>query len=319
MPETLLELAVTERIQHPGGVVSIALTHPDGKALPSFTAGAHIDLHLPTGLVRQYSLMNDPSERFRYRIGVLLDPATRGGSALVHSKLLVGERVRTSSPRNHFPLQVEAEPSILIGGGIGVTPMLAMAHELNRQGRDFSLHYCTRTPDGAAFLDELRASPFHYRVREHHDDDGRSVPFSPERDLPPATTGAHCYVCGPSGFMDWVINTARSLGYPETALHREYFSADIDRAGAAFEIHAARSDLTVQVAEGQSIAEALRGAGIAVEVSCEEGVCGTCLVDVLDGVPDHRDVYLTDAEKQANDQMLVCCSRAQTSRLVLDI
>lgn len=319
MNDLLLNLEVTARIAERGGVVAVDLVDPRGGSLPPFTAGAHIDLHLGEGLVRRYSLMNDPAERRRYRLGVLLEPNSRGGSAAVHARLVLGAAVTAGPPRNHFPLASEAERSILVGGGIGVTPMLAMAHALHAQGRDFVLHYCTRTADRTPFLDELSVAPFAAKVRLHHDEGLPPNPFRPERDLAPLRPGVHCYVCGPAGFMDWVIGAAKALGYPPERIHREYFSAEIDAAGAGFEVVAARSGLTLQVAEGQSIAEVLAAHGLAVETSCEEGVCGTCLVEVLEGEPDHRDVYLTDAEKRLGDQILVCCSRARSKRLVLNL
>ncbi len=319
MNDSVLTLEVATRTAQRGGVVAVDLVDPRGATLPPFTAGAHIDLHLGGGVVRQYSLMNDPADRRRYRLGVLLEPNSRGGSAAVHARLVPGAAVTASPPRNHFPLAPQAGRSILVGGGIGVTPMLAMAHALHAQDRDFVLHYCTRTADRTPFLEELSHAPFAANVRLHHDEGRPPNPFRPERDLAPLTGAVHCYVCGPAGFMDWVICAAHALGYPPDRIHREYFSAEVDTSGAGFEVVAARSGLTLKVAEGQSIVAALAAQGVAVETSCEEGVCGTCLVEVLDGEPDHRDVYLTDAEKRRGDQMLVCCSRARSMRLVLDI
>lgn len=319
MSDQLLKLEVAARTQHRGGVVAVDLVAANGAPLPPFTAGSHIDLHLEDGLVRQYSLMNDPTERGRYRLGVLLEAASRGGSAAVHARLTPGASVLASAPRNHFGLAENAGRSILVGGGIGITPMLAMAHALHRQGREFALHYCTRQAERTAFLDELNAAPFFDRVRLHHDEGPLANPLRPDKDLGPLDADTHCYVCGPAGFMDWVIGGAQALGYPADRVHREYFSAEVDTSGGGFEVVASRSGVTLRVDEGQTIVEALAKAGIEVTVSCQEGVCGTCLVDVLEGEPDHRDVYLTDEEKAANDQMLVCCSRAKSTRLVLDI
>ena len=208
---------------------------------------------------------------------------------------------------------------MLVGGGIGLTPLLAMAHQLDAAKRDFVLHYCARTPAKAAFLDELAEAPYAANVRLHFDDGPAEQRLDPARDLPAPDGGAHLYVCGPAGFMDWVTGAARARGYPEPRIHKEYFTAEVDSSGGAFEVMLAKGGRTVPVAAGQSIVEALRVVGVRVEVSCEQGVCGTCLCDVLDGLPDHRDSYLTDAEHAANDQMTLCCSRALTPRLVLDL
>lgn len=319
MSDIVLNLQVARRVEHPGDIVAVDLVAEDGATLPAFTAGAHVDLHVAPGLVRQYSLLGDPAVLDRYRLGILLDPASRGGSLAAHRLLTPGACVQVGAPRNHFPLAEAATRSILVGGGIGITPMLAMAHALERHGGVFELHYCTRSAARTAFLDELTLVPFADRVRLHHDDGDAGQRFSPASDLPAPTEGLHLYVCGPAGFMDWVIAQARALGYPEGAIHREYFNAEVDTSGGAFEVVAVRSGKTFTVGEGVTIVAALADHGVEIEVSCEEGVCGTCLVNVLEGEVDHRDVYLTDAEKAANDQMLVCCSRAKSARLVLDV
>ena len=319
MGEPILTLEVAKRVEHAGDIVGLDLVAPDGAALPPFTAGAHVDLHLAPGLVRQYSLLGSPAEAGRYRLGVLLDPASRGGSAAVHRNLRPGASVRVGLPRNHFPLIPRAGRSVLVGGGIGVTPMLAMAHELTRDGKAFELHYCTRSRSRTAFLTDLAEAPFADRVRLHHDDGDEAQRFTPAASLPLPGPDLHLYVCGPASFMDWVIAGAKAQGYADTQIHREYFNAEVDISGGAFEVFAMRSNQTFTVGEGVSVVEALACVGITVEVSCQEGVCGTCLVDVIEGEVDHRDVYLTDEEKAANDQMLVCCSRAKSSRLVLDL
>jgi vanillate O-demethylase ferredoxin subunit len=318
MTEQLLKVAVHKRQLQGDGVVVLDLIPVDGGELPAFDAGAHVDLHVAPGLVRQYSLCGDPAERAVYRLGVLKDPASRGGSAGVHDTLFEGAEVTISAPRNLFPLAPDAERSVLVGGGIGITPMIAMAHALHAQGRAFELHYCGRSRSRSAFLDELQHAAFAERVSCHFDDEPDT-----RLDLPAVlgrgAAGCHVYTCGPAGFMDWVIGTAEAQGYADASIHREYFQVEVDNAGAGFEVVAARSGKTVQVAEGQTILEALGSVGIRIEVSCEQGVCGTCMCAVLEGEPDHRDVYFTDEEKAANDQILVCCSRAKSKKLVLDI
>lgn len=319
MNEQLLNVIVSKRQVQGDGVVVLDLTRADGAALPLFEAGAHVDIHIGPGLVRQYSLCSDPADVSLYRLGVLRDPASRGGSVGVHDTLLEGQPVQISTPRNLFPLVAGARRSILLGGGIGITPMIAMAYALQQRGEDFELHYCGRSRSRSAFLEQLEAAPFADKVITHFDDEGSEQHLDLVKVLGQGELGVHMYTCGPSGFMDWVINGARQQGYAEDHIHKEYFQVEVDASGESFEVVAARSGKTVQVAEGQSILEALAGVGIKIEISCEQGVCGTCLCDVLEGEPDHRDVYLTDEEKAGNDQILVCCSRAKSKKLVLDI
>src|SRR5882757_2443526 len=220
--------------------------------------------------------------------------------------------------RNLFPL-VDARRSILIGGGIGITPIIAMAHHLHGAARDFTLHYCARAHDKAAFLREFDDAGFRDRVNVHFDDRPAPQRFDAARDLPPPTSDIHLYVCGPDGFMAWIIAEAIRLGYREQQIHREYFKAEMDTSGEAFEVLLARSNRKIKVPGESTIVEALSCAGVKVATSCAEGICGTCLCTVLSGVPDHRDVYLTDEEKAANDQILLCCSRSKTPQLVLDL
>ncbi|MBD8493057.1 PDR/VanB family oxidoreductase [Pseudomonas syringae] len=319
MNEQLLNVVVSKRQVQGDGVVVLDLTRADGAPLPLFEAGAHVDIHIAPGLVRQYSLCSDPADVSLYRLGVLRDPASRGGSVGVHDTLLEGRSVQISTPRNLFPLVAGARRSILLGGGIGITPMIAMAYALQQRGEDFELHYCGRSRSRSAFLEQLQAAPFADKVITHFDDEGAGQNLDLVKVLGQGERGVHMYTCGPSGFMEWVINGARQQGYAEDHIHKEYFQVEVDASGESFEVVAARSGKTVQVVEGQSILDALAGVGIKIEISCEQGVCGTCLCDVLEGEPDHRDVYLTDEEKAGNDQILVCCSRAKTKKLVLDI
>lgn len=314
------QVVVHRRDLQGGTVVVLDLHSADGRPLPAFEAGAHIDLHLAPDLVRQYSLCGDPAETGRYRLGVLRDPASRGGSLAVFDRLTEGVTLTIGTPRNHFPLAADAQHSVLVGGGIGITPMIAMAFALHAAGRSFELHYCARAAASSAFLQELAAAPFADRIHLHFDDAGAAGQLQPAAVIAAAgTAGTHLYVCGPAGFMDWVIATGQQSGLPGAQIHREYFNADIDTSGAGFEVVAAASGKSVRVEEGQSIVDALKSIGIKVDVSCQEGVCGTCVCTVLEGECDHRDVYLTDEEKSANDQVMTCCSRAKSARLVLDI
>lgn len=327
MNTELLDVIVRAPALQGQGVAVFELEDAAGHPLPAFTAGAHIDLHLPGGMVRPYSLCGDPADTRRYRLGVLKDPASRGGSQAVHQHLLTeGTRLAIGAPRNHFPLEEAAPHSVLIGGGIGITPMLAMAWRLHALGASFELHYCARSRTQAAFLGELEAAPWAARVQLHFDDEAAGDPaaaLNPQARLKAAPAGSHVYVCGPSGFMDWVLTEAEAAGLPATQRHREYFSAPVAAAPEggerAFEVELRRSRKTVQVGATESLLAALRGVGVKVAVSCEEGVCGTCACTVLEGEPDHRDAYLTDEEKADNDQILVCCSRSRSARLVLDL
>jgi vanillate O-demethylase ferredoxin subunit len=197
--------------------------------------------------------------------------------------------------------------------------MIAMAYALQADGQDFELHYCARSRSSTAFLDELQYADYASRVSVHFDDEAVAQKLNLNAVLGTPDAGVHVYTCGPAGFMDWVIATALKAGYADAQIHREYFQVEVDVSGESFEVVAARSGKTVQVAAGQTILEALAGVGIKIEISCEQGVCGTCVCDVIEGEPDHRDVYLTDDEKADNDQILVCCSRAKSQKLVLDI
>jgi len=318
MSDKLLQVEITAREDQGAGIAVFELSNRAAQALPEFTAGSHIDVHLDNGIIRQYSLCNKPDQQNSYRIGVLNDPNSRGGSVAIHDSYVVGKLLNISAPRNLFPLNENAGKTILAGGGIGITPLIAMAYELQKQSKDFELHYCTRSQGAGAFSEELISS-FGERVHFHYDDGGDQQLFSPKNTMLPYDPELHVYVCGPTGFMDWVINSATEFGYPSEQVHSEYFSAEVDTSGDSFEVYCADSDITVQVASGQSIVDALKEVGVAVDVSCEQGVCGTCITDVLEGEPDHRDQFLTDDEKQDNDQIAVCCSRAKSARLVLEI
>jgi len=293
----------------------------DGSALPPFSAGAHIDVEVAPGLTRQYSLCNHPQERHRYQIAVLRDPASRGGSVAMHDRIEPGGVVRISEPRNHFPLAHGPRQSLLFAGGIGVTPILCMAERLAAIDADFEMHYCARSVDRMAFRQRIADSSYAAQVHFHLDDGSDDQKLQLPKVLASARPDAHLYVCGPTGFLDFVRQGAKAAGWSDERVHFEYFSAQPVSAegNTAFDVRLASSGRTVHVAADCSIAQALADAGVELPVSCEQGVCGTCLTRVLEGEPDHRDSYLTDAEKAGNDQMLPCCSRARTSVLVLDI
>ena len=301
-------------------VCSFELVDPQGAALPPFSAGSHIDVQVGDSLVRQYSLCNDPRETHRYLIAVLRDPNSRGGSVGIHA-LQLGMAVGISDPKNHFALAHDARHSLLLAGGIGITPILCMAERLANIGASFELHYCTRAPDRTAFTERIRAAAFADRVAFHHDDGPAAQRFDALATIGAPGSGRHLYVCGPTGFMDWVLGTAHELGWPEDRLHREYFAAkpiDTSQDGS-FDVQIASTGAVIRIAPDQSVVAALAAVGVEVPTSCEQGVCGTCLTRVLDGTPDHRDMYLTPDEQAKGDQFTPCCSRATSARLVLDL
>ena len=314
-----LTVKVAKKTREADDVYSFELVSADGQALPPFSAGAHIDVHIQPGLIRQYSLCNAPSEAHRYLIAVLREPASRGGSIAIHDQVREGDALPISAPRNHFEL-VPATRSLLFAGGIGVTPILCMAERLAHIDADFQMHYCARAPERAAFVERIKADKFGARVQLHFD----SAPES-KLDLAAAlgapAPGVHLYVCGPGGFIDFVINGAKALGWPTEQLHLEYFAGAVQDTSndASFQVKIASSGKLLTVGAEESIISVLAANGIEVPVSCEQGVCGTCVTRVLDGVPDHRDMYFTDAEKSKNDQFTPCCSRSCTKLLVLDL
>lgn len=295
------------------------LTAVGGGALPAYTAGAHIDIEVRPGLVRQYSLCQAPSEAEGYRIAVLRDPASRGGSTAMHDDLREGDVVRISVPRNHFELEPTATRSVLLAGGIGVTPLLCMAEQLQRDGKEFVLHYCARSRARAAFHDDVANGELAAHVRFHFDEglDASRLDLAGALGAPSAET--HVYVCGPSGFIDWVFSGAEAMGWPRAQLHREYFSAEAPTANAddeAFDVRIASTGAIYAIPGGRSVTDVLAEHGIDIPVSCQQGVCGTCITRVLEGEPDHRDLVLMGDEM---DEFAPCCSRSRTPVLVLDL
>jgi vanillate O-demethylase ferredoxin subunit len=310
-------LLVAAKNREAEGVVSFELVDPEGRELPAFSAGAHIDVEVIPGIVRQYSLCNAPRERRRYQIGVLREAASRGGSAGLHDKLKPGDRVRVSEPRNLFPLEAKAERHLLIAGGIGVTPILCMAERLKSIRAPFEFHYTARAPDRAAFVGRAKA----LGARLYFDDQPGAGRLALDRIVAAPGPGAHLYVCGPAGFIGAVLSAAQQAGWTDAQLHREFFAAAADEAGTsgAFEIQIASTGQVLPVPADRTAIDVLVAHGIEVPVSCEQGVCGTCVTRVLAGQPDHRDMFMTAAEHERNDQFTPCCSRALSSRLVLDL
>lgn len=314
---------VAEKVYETPDICSFTLVDPEGGSLPPFTAGAHIDVHLDNGLTRPYSLCNDPREVHRYQLGVRLEPASRGGSSAMH-RVEPGQTLRIGEPRNLFPLAEGAHHSILIAGGIGITPLLAMAQHLDARGASFELHYATRSANQTAFRARLLQAPFAHRIRFHHDDlrpDGKPDLLAM---LDEGSRQSHVYVCGPPGFTHALMDHARAAGRPQELLHTESFgqrppNAEANQEDRSFDVVIASTGQAIQVGARQSIVSALSAAGVSVPVSCEQGVCGTCVTRILEGIPDHRDMFLTPDEQAAGILFTPCCSRAQGKRLVLDL
>ncbi|WP_129775369.1 PDR/VanB family oxidoreductase [Peristeroidobacter soli] len=321
MIHSWLQLKVAARREEAQQICSFELIDPQGRALPPFTPGAHVDVELGPGMIRQYSLCNDPSEQHRYLIAALREPEGRGGSVALHDTVKVADVIRVSEPKNHFPLAANADRHLLLAGGIGVTPLLAMAEYLSRRGLDFEMHYCTRSRARAAFLERIRQSTFAKQACVHFDDGPDEQRFDANQVLGEPLPGTHIYVCGPSGFMSHVLQTAKARGWPDGQTHREYFAPAEQSATPAgqFEVELASSGQVFVIPADKPIVEVLLDQGIEIPTSCDQGVCGTCLTRVISGVPDHRDSFLTDQERARNDQMTPCCSRAKSSRLVLDL
>lgn len=319
MTDNLIEVIVKSKTMETPDIAVFEVRRPDGTPLPPFDAGAHIDVHLTSGLVRQYSLCNPPSETLRYLIGVLATPDSRGGSRAMHERLSEGDTLKIGAPRNLFALDAGAPHSLLFAGGIGITPLLAMAEQLNQADRPFALHYFTRSRRQTAFISRLSGAAYAERVTHHFDDEPDSAQDIASL-LHNAPAGAHLYVCGPKGFMDAVLSTARDAGWETDRLHFEFFGEQAaSGADHGFDLLLARSGRVLRVAPDQTVLKALIAAGLSIPTACEQGICGTCLTRVLGGTPDHRDQYLTPEEQAAGDQFLPCCSRSLTARLEIDL
>lgn len=315
----MIPVRVAARTEAAQDIIRLNLEPLHGQTLPTFTPGSHIDLALANGLTRQYSLCGEPDSS-GYAIAVLREAASRGGSRYVHDALAPGAEVQISAPRNLFPLHEDANAYVLIAGGIGITPLLSMARRLSSVGKDFTLHYCVREPARAAFLDTLTSGPFAANVELHFSSEPGSR-LNLDQALHSPGSGRRLYVCGPSGFMDFVAEGAVQRGWSANQIHREHFAATptAEAADEAFELVIASTGQRLTVAKDQTAARVLEAAGVFVPLSCEQGICGTCLTTVTEGEPDHRDLFQTDEEKQTNQQFTPCCSRARSASLTLDL
>ena len=319
VPQTALSrvtLGIRAKDTIADGVVSLTLAHPDGGRLPDWTPGSHIDLVLPEGTTRQYSLCGDRWDPYTYRIAVLREPAGRGGSAYVHDRLAPGDLVGVGGPRNHFPL-VPADRYLFIAGGIGITPLLPMIHQAELMGADWQLLYGGRSRASMAFREELSAAHGD-RVHISPQDECGLLDLAPWLGTPDPGTKVYC--CGPAPLLAAVEQTCAA--WPPYSLRTERFTAGPlpePVHQTAFEVELRRTGRTVTVMPDTSVLHAVRQVGADVLSSCEQGTCGTCLTPVLEGTPDHRDSILADHERAANDCMLPCVSRSRGDRLVLDL
>ena len=314
-----LRLQVVAIRRQAEGIHSFELADPDGAQLPVVTAGAHVDVHLPGSLVRSYSLAGDPTERGHWLLGVLLERTGRGGSRAMHEQVRVGDLLTVGAPRNAFELAAGATHSVLLAGGIGITPLKAMAHTLRAQGASFELHYCARSPQTAAFVADLQALVPAGALHLHFDQGNPAQGLNMAALLAQPANGTHVYCCGPAGFMQACAQA--TAHWPPGTVHSEHFKAPETAAKAqpdgAFEVQLARAGVTVQVQPDQTIVRAIELAGLRVPTSCLSGLCGACKVDYLAGDVEHNDYILSDEEKSRC--MTLCVSRARSPLLVIDL
>lgn len=316
-----MKLVVTRLTHEAQDVLGLELRSKDGRELPAFTAGAHIDLHLPGNICRQYSLSNSPLERDRYVLGVGLAAASRGGSTFVHQKLAEGDEIEVSEPRALFGIDANATEHVFVAGGIGITPILSMVRWCEANQKPWKLLYCVRTRARAAYAWTL--APHGERVKLHVDQEANAVPPDLAAWLSSAGEGAHVYCCGPEGLMNAVGNMAAEVGMPKSATHFERFAPPEATEPAApagsFTVMLNRSGKIITVAPEQSMLEALEAAGESLPFSCREGMCRSCELPMLEGEADHRDYVLSDEERDAHQCILPCVSRARGERIVVDL
>ena len=318
MSASSIELRLRQVRLEAQGICSYEFVAASGEPLPAFTAGAHVDLHLPQGMVRSYSLVNAPQDAGCYRIAVQREDAGRGGSAWMHEQLRVGQVLRASAPSNDFALDESAGHSVFIAGGIGITPILSMIGRLEALGRSWQLHYASRAPERTAFVDALRAlDGGRGRVVHCHGSPG-SARADIAAIVAAADASTHLYCCGPARMIDAFV--AAGAARPPETLHYERFAATAaPSVEGGFEVVLNKSGRRFAVEPGKSILDTLLDHDVSVAYACSSGICGTCRTGVVAGVPDHRDDFLDDAARQANTDVMICCSGSHTPTLVLDL
>jgi len=317
----MLKLRVNAIRYEAEGIYAFDLVDPDGAPLPAFEAGAHLDILTPNGVKRRYSLCNEPGNTDCYRIAVLNVPDSRGGSRAMHEQLRPGDMLEVAGMHNFFPLQEDANHSLLLAGGIGITPLLAMAQRLQALGRPYTLHYCTQSPMRTAFRSILSSEQWREHVYLHHDGGNPANGLNLRHLLEPCPAGSHLYFCGPPGFMRAV--QAACAHWPTDVVHFEHFGADLQAPSPAAAnsapatIRLNRSDRVVPIDAEQTILQALRNAGVSCNSSCEAGLCGECRLRHLSGEIEHNDYLLSDDERA--NSVLICCARVREGTVVLDI
>jgi phthalate 4,5-dioxygenase reductase subunit len=311
-----MPLRVTRNDQIADGIHLLEFRDPDGKQLPEFSAGAHIGVRVPNGLLRKYSLCNDPAERNRYQIAVKRESNGRGGSCNLIDNVKAGDELTVTAPVNDFGLPPRAQDFLFIAGGIGVTPMMAMIRQVMAEGKRFRLFYCSRSPETTAFREELAAPQFKEMVTIHYDQGHASRSLDLRPILAERKNREHLYCCGPRPLMEAV--RAMTDHWSPTAVHFEAFSeAETHKAGdKPFKVRLARSGAVIDVPTDKTILEALRDHGLEVPSSCETGTCGTCRTKLLAGEADHRDLVL--AEHERKDTIMICVSRARSYEITID-
>ncbi|WP_170760807.1 Rieske 2Fe-2S domain-containing protein [Ruegeria lacuscaerulensis] len=312
-----LRVTVTRKEMTAESIVSLRM-EPIKGTLPTFQPGAHIDVHLQNGLVRQYSLTNGPGETDHFTIGVKREPDSRGGSVSIHDNLQQGDNLAISAPRNNFPLRRDSVHTIFVAGGIGVTPLIAMARALNAQGLSFEFHYFVQSDDHVAFKREIGEFEGALSIHTGLSPDATGAKLAEILSSP--DNSRHVYICGPGPMLEATREIASEKGWSDDAVHFEYFknTTELDDS-SSFDIDLARSAMTLNVPAGKSILDVLRENGINMSSSCEQGACGTCRCGVIEGEVAHQDVYLSDTEKAEGKSIMTCVSRANSDRLILDI
>ena len=315
--KTALRLQLTHIEEHGSSIKSFRF-EPLSGTLPTAQAGAHIDVHLPNGLIRQYSIINGPGQTDHYAIAVKHVNESTGGSSALHTSLKVGDVLAVSAPRNNFSLRRDAEHTLLIAGGIGITPLLSMARAMQHANLPFTLHYFISRAEDIVFKEELasmNSSVVFYTALTADQTRQQLLGILQEPQQ-----HHHTYLCGPGPMLSLTRELAKKSGWSDKAIHFEYFknTTSFDNS-TEFTVELARSGLTLNVPSGQTLLSVLREHQIAVPSSCEQGACGTCQVAILDGEPDHQDVYLSDTDKARGNCMMSCVSRAKSKNLVLDL
>ncbi|WP_371367451.1 2Fe-2S iron-sulfur cluster-binding protein [Pseudomonas sp. QL9] len=316
----MMKVRIQSIVDEAQDIRSFRLVRSDGQPFDAYEPGAHVDVTGPTGVTRQYSLCSPPDDCSAYLVAVKKESASRGGSSALHD-VEEGTELDIGAPRNLFRLAPEAREHVMFAAGIGVTPLLSMAYKLNAKGEPYLLHYFARSPEHAAFVELLSGPAFAGKVQFHYGVEPADLEAALAACLENASAAAHVYTCGPAPFMNKVVEVAKR-SRSEDAIHLEHFQADPAANSApagSFEVELANSGVVLHVPADSSLVDVLQAHGCDIDTECREGICGTCIVEVLEGEPEHRDNCLSTKEKASNKQICACVSRAKSARLVLDL